>query len=124
MIKDVAVLGTSLALISAIFVFCMQVINQSFEMMERAMLHAQQGDLNALEHDVQEMNNYVKGVTFISASFLEKSNLLDEDSASYIEEVKDESSDYVETSEIEKLKEPLDRIGEVFEKIGTGEKKD
>ena len=110
-----AVLGLesaiSLGLIFMLFNFCMAITNSSMEITNKIIEDIGEEDFAALDKDLKEMDNYIRGVGYISADYLEKANFKKENlTEENIKKLKDVIGEYEETKDIKKLKKILDDI--------------
>lgn len=110
-----AVLGAesaiSLGLIFMLFNFCMAIVDSSTEITNKIIEDIGNGDFVALDKDLEEMDNYLKGIGYISMNYLEKTNFKKENlTEENIKKLKDALSEYEETKDLRKLEKILNDI--------------
>jgi cob(I)alamin adenosyltransferase len=103
--------GISIALVFMLFNFCMAIMNSSIEMTNKIIEDMEKQDFKAINKDLEEMDNYIRGLGDVSANYLEnfnfkKDNLTEEN----IKKLKEAIGEYEKTKDIEKLEKILEEI--------------
>jgi len=103
--------GISVALAFGLFNFCIAMMDSTTEMTNKIVEDMKKSDFEAINSDLREMDNYIRGLGYISANYLEisnfkKDNLTEEN----IKKLKETVGRYERTENIEKLEKFLEEI--------------
>lgn len=105
--------GISVGLVFMLFNFSMAMMESSMNITDNMLNDMQNNDFQALEKDMDRMDNYMKGAGSISTSYLENFNFnKDELTEENIQKLKDAIGEYEKTNDTEELRKILEEIEE------------